>query len=390
MDLRALISGFQVGQDAGEPLARGLQRRYEILHDKALREDIQKRQQQSLERQLMTEPGVSTTPLPYADTREVPGASGLFYSKIAARNEGIDEVVARENLKRRLQGQDNSQQDDQNRIAGLALQPAPLDTIQFAAPSGNAPSPSDILQADEIRRSRAPRAAAASAPGIVDKPVPVGSPYYGGDKKRYQDFRDSHGQVYSIPVQGAPAPVQTAADAKATESQQLFGLFGSRMGESNKILSQIENDALSRTSGERIIKNSPLGSAFSEFDPSGTFSTPEAITPDRLKSSKRQSWDQAKRDFVNSVLRKESGAMISPSEFASAEAQYFAQPGDSDEVIRQKQRNRALVVQLFNLAAKGEKTSIARLEQSFPVRAQQSDMTIQLDDGTNIPVRPAD
>lgn len=53
-----------------------------------------------------------------------------------------------------------------------------------------------------------------------------------------------------------------------------------------------------------------------------------------------QRFDQARRDFVNAILRRESGAVISDQEFANAEKQYFPVPGDSPEVIAQKRRNR--------------------------------------------------
>lgn len=53
-----------------------------------------------------------------------------------------------------------------------------------------------------------------------------------------------------------------------------------------------------------------------------------------------QKFDQAKRDFVNAVLRRESGAAISQSEFDNANKQYFPQPGDTKERIAEKRRNR--------------------------------------------------
>ena len=59
--------------------------------------------------------------------------------------------------------------------------------------------------------------------------------------------------------------------------------------------------------------------------------------------SKVQLQLQAERDFVNAKLRQESGAAISPSEFANAAKQYFPQPGDSAEVLAQKKKNRELV-----------------------------------------------
>lgn len=53
-----------------------------------------------------------------------------------------------------------------------------------------------------------------------------------------------------------------------------------------------------------------------------------------------QKFDQARRNWINAQLRRESGAAISEGEFANANRQYFAVPGDSPAVIAQKQRNR--------------------------------------------------
>lgn len=63
------------------------------------------------------------------------------------------------------------------------------------------------------------------------------------------------------------------------------------------------------------------------------------------QSPKQQQVEQAQRDFVNAVLRRESGAVISPAEFDNATKQYFPQPGDSQEVIKQKQFNRENAIQ---------------------------------------------
>jgi hypothetical protein len=63
-----------------------------------------------------------------------------------------------------------------------------------------------------------------------------------------------------------------------------------------------------------------------------------------LTSEDRKMADQAQRDFVNAVLRRESGAVISPSEFENAKQQYFPQPGDTPAVIEQKRRNRETAI----------------------------------------------
>lgn len=71
--------------------------------------------------------------------------------------------------------------------------------------------------------------------------------------------------------------------------------------------------------------------------PVGLFSdTGEAAVESAIRSNAGQSRDQAQRDFVTAVLRKESGAVISESEFATEARKFFPQPGDSEETVRQK------------------------------------------------------
>lgn len=59
-----------------------------------------------------------------------------------------------------------------------------------------------------------------------------------------------------------------------------------------------------------------------------------------VSSPDRQRLYQAQRNFVNAILRKESGAAVSQTEFDNAAKQYFPQPGDKPEAIEQKRLNR--------------------------------------------------
>ena len=61
---------------------------------------------------------------------------------------------------------------------------------------------------------------------------------------------------------------------------------------------------------------------------------------DFTKPEMLKEWEQAEINFVHAVLRPESGAAISDSEFANAARQYFPRPGDSAQVIAQKALNR--------------------------------------------------
>lgn len=71
------------------------------------------------------------------------------------------------------------------------------------------------------------------------------------------------------------------------------------------------------------------------------------LLPNQLQTGERQQFEQAKRNFINAVLRRESGAAISASEFSNAEQQYFAQPGDTPDTVRQKAANRNTVINNF-------------------------------------------
>lgn len=81
------------------------------------------------------------------------------------------------------------------------------------------------------------------------------------------------------------------------------------------------------------------------FDPTSVKSRVQSmgIYPELAKSGEIKQQQQAERNFVNSVLRRESGAAISPSEFENAEKQYFPRAGDPPEVLAQKAENRRIV-----------------------------------------------
>jgi len=68
-------------------------------------------------------------------------------------------------------------------------------------------------------------------------------------------------------------------------------------------------------------------------------------------SPEYRKFDQAKRDFINATLRRESGAAIAASEFDNAEKQYFPQPGDDPQTIEQKKRNRQIAIKGIARAA---------------------------------------
>lgn len=73
--------------------------------------------------------------------------------------------------------------------------------------------------------------------------------------------------------------------------------------------------------------------------------------PPTFQSTEMQQYMQAASNFINAKLRRESGAVISPTEFTEARSQYLPQPGDKPEVLKQKKANRDLVFSSLRKAA---------------------------------------
>lgn len=144
-----------------------------------------------------------------------------------------------------------------------------------------------------------------------------------------------------------------------TANQEITALYANRLEQSSSIINGLEDYA--RTAN-------PL----TFF---GQQNAPDVLN--MFKSGDFQSLDQAERNFVNAVLRRESGAAISPSEFDSARKQYFPQPGDTPQVVAQKKANRDLVVQGFISGAGGaytpiqtpQSTSVTAYGYTFPNQA---------------------
>lgn len=147
--------------------------------------------------------------------------------------------------------------------------------------------------------------------------TPEEAAQYGAEAGQF----DSQGRFY--PTQQVQKTQQlTGGEQKAT------GFFN-RAYQSQIILNDLENQGTS-------IRNYFAGNI-----PFGNF----------LRTSEGQRYDQAKRDFINAILRQESGAVIGVDEFENAEKQYFPQPGDTADVIAQKRRNREAAIAGLKVAS---------------------------------------
>lgn len=93
--------------------------------------------------------------------------------------------------------------------------------------------------------------------------------------------------------------------------------------------------------------------------------------PQEARTVDEQQYAQGLKNFVNAILRRESGAAISPEEFKSAEEQYFIQAGDRPELRSQKERNRKVVI--ASLQAEAGKTAIADIHNILGAEQPQTE-----------------
>jgi len=150
--------------------------------------------------------------------------------------------------------------------------------------------------------------------------------------------------------QGKFVPV-TGIEGKApNEAQGNAIAYGVRMDGANKILEGLEGKGV--TSGGKI-KGFVSGTleALVPYQGEKLAAGAESVLRPFLSSENQNNYEQAKENFITAVLRKESGASISPAEFAREERKYFPQVGDNDSTIKQKQDARRLAISAIRQVA---------------------------------------
>ncbi len=116
-----------------------------------------------------------------------------------------------------------------------------------------------------------------------------------------------------------------------TEVQAKDLTYAQRSSQSNEVINNLQDKILTMTPQDYLLQKSAEGNDF--FN--------QYVSDDLRQIT------QAERNFVTSVLRRESGASISASEFSTAEAQYFPRPGDDKGTLDQKAQARQTAIDSF-------------------------------------------
>ena len=166
----------------------------------------------------------------------------------------------------------------------------------------------------------------------------------------------------ATPVMAGGQPV--TGGKPLTESQGNATAFGMRMIESNQLINDLEKKGVTNTGVVRstlggIAGMTPfIGEKLQQGVQSGMNVLPGALGG---PSAEQQQVDAARKNFITAVLRKESGAAISPSEFYNESQKYFPQPGDSDSVISQKRHARETAIKAMEIQAGPGKRQIEQM-----------------------------
>lgn len=174
--------------------------------------------------------------------------------------------------------------------------------------------------------------------------------------------QDKQGNIR--PVQGFGPKSGASKPLNDTQAKAL--LFGTRMQEANKVLEGLEGKYSPAAVNAKVsAEGTPLVGGVA------------GMIGNTFLSGEGQQAEQAQRDFINAVLRRESGAVISDSEFSNAAKQYFPQPSDKPGTLAQKKRNRELAIKgLLAEVPEGRRNSITpgQQEPAAPREVNFSDL----------------
>lgn len=295
-----------------------------------------------------------------------------------------NEAVARDQAKSQAEGQQKLQQEM------LAPQPtapvaAPIQQFQRAAgptaQDGTGPAP--VASGATAQPTFGGTEYGAQQPQRLQAALLQAFPQEAGAQLAQQQFRNplddeyKKAQIANVGVDNQIAAARLLEDKRKNDfgiemdkarfemDREKLGLEREKLklqaAEAGTKLTDVQANAL--LFGERAAQSSQeLEQAIAGgFDPASMGTTLQRWLPNRLQGDQVQLLEQSKMNFVSAVLRKESGAAISPQEWKMASAQYFPKDGDSQKVLDQKKKNRETAI--AGLLRQGGKQGQAIMDQ---------------------------
>jgi hypothetical protein len=179
-----------------------------------------------------------------------------------------------------------------------------------------------------------------------------------------QNQRAAQERLLARQIAAGERAAKTAEGKKPTESEQKAYGFAQRMEFSDQVIANLENQVLKEGKDATALYPTAFSQAAGGVPLVGDYLRTQVTTP------VQQQYRQAQENWVRANLRKESGAVIGSDEMADEIRTYFPQPGQSAEVIQQKQLARQVTQDAM-------KTSAGALYRPFDLNKFKKDRGLE-------------
>lgn len=253
---------------------------------------------------------------------------------------------------------------DQDRADLANARLAQADQLTVVGDSSQPVTRRDVLNAQNDQQKRQNLAdAATGAQGVIDtRRQGQAADQQQRQALRLEDIMTAAQSPYATPEQKAAAVRATDPDGSKAAALQLTQ---AKIAETNASAAKLRNEA-SGAGGPKLTEgqskdlqyysrgnaaNRELasnGAALTGTLDSFIRSIPvigQSAVGNSLVSNDRQLAEQSGSEFVNAILRKDSGAALTPDEVANYGKTYLPQSGDGEPVLKQKQEARTRAMQ---------------------------------------------
>lgn len=199
--------------------------------------------------------------------------------------------------------------------------------------------------------------------------------------RRGQDISSSNAAASRAQAERHFQVGQNAPRGQIIETEAGFMLADPRAGTARPVMGEGGQPVKGKAANRQLTEGQGKSTAFAmraieaenqletlgAYNPSLTDRAALAVPFDAtrgLASDKAQKYDTAKRNFIASILRKETGAAVTRPEFEMYDKMYFPQVGDNPQQLVDKRRQRGLALEgLMAEAGPGRETVNANVQR---------------------------
>jgi hypothetical protein len=338
------------GQALGSALSAGLGG-YQSSFDNQLRQILAQGQLSDLQdKRILREQTIKESRLKEAQAQQL--AQALAIQDPQQKIDALRSIGRFDLVKDLAQGQTAIRQSGLLRPTGEAEAPSPF------APYLTSQSPEVRIQAQQFDQGFK---TGRITEDMVDRLTPALATMQAGFNQQQESRAD---RLSREAIARGERADKLAEGRKPTESEQKAYGFAQRMEGANQITDELINKVIKEGLDPTVLYQTPTSQAAGNVPLVGEYLRTKVTSP------VQQQYRQAQENWVRANLRKESGAVISPNEMTDEIRNYFPQPGESAEVIQQKQLFR-------QIAQDAMKTSAGALYRPFDLNKFRKDRGLE-------------